>query len=329
MQARPPGPSLRIPGWAGKADRTESTVPYISIRGVSMYYEQHGGPDAPRILMAHGLMGSIAYAERVGQRPDALAEQGFHVTAYDARGHGRSGYTTARADYRWGALAEAMHVLIETLGLGPVTVYGGSMGAGTALALALAHPRDVQRLILLVPPPFGEDLPPVARTFGALATSYRLFGVPLTARIVAMLARRRTPDPAAAAELRRFLGAQRRSPVIPAIRGLLQDAPLPVERFHEIQHEALILTQPDDPIHPLSSGELLRREMPNARLIVAPESDYWNRRHEHLIGLVSAFARRDDLTRAEGEVQSGSTASRPAAGMADTAIPMARNSRSA
>ncbi|MBI5288945.1 MAG: alpha/beta fold hydrolase [Chloroflexi bacterium] len=286
-------------------------MPYISVRGVSLYYEQHGNPGAPRVLVAHGLMGSVAYANRLGQRADAFAERGFYVTAYDARGHGRSGYTTARADYRWGALAEDMHAFIDALGLAPVTVYGGSMGAGTALALALAHPRDVERLALLVPPPFAEDLPPVARTFGALATSYRLLGVPLTARIAEALARRRMQDPAAVAELRRFLGAQRRAAVVPAIRGLLLDgAQLPVEQFHEIQHPTIIFTQPEDPIHPLSSGEVLRCEVSKARLVVAPEPDYWNNHAVDLMDLITSFASGHDRGLGERDVLPGAELTR-------------------
>ena len=269
-------------------------MPFLTVRGVSLYYEQRGDPAAPRVLVAHGLMGSIAYTNRLGQRLAGLAERGLHVTAYDTRGHGRSGYTTTRADYHWGSLAEDMHALIDALGLARVTVYGGSMGAGTALALALAHPADVERLVLLVPPPFGNDLPPVARTFGALAASYQLFGVWLSARIAAFLARRRGLEADAVAELRRFLGSQRRSPVVPAIRGLLLDQPqLPVDRFREIAQPALVLTQPKDPIHPLGSGEVLRRELPNARLIAAPSPDYWNEHTGDLAALVAALALGD------------------------------------
>jgi pimeloyl-ACP methyl ester carboxylesterase len=269
-------------------------MPRITVRGVSLYFEQHGDPRTPRVLVAHGLMGSIAYTNRLGQRLDTLANAGLQVTAYDARGHGRSEYTTDRADYHWTSLAEDMHAFIEALGLAPVTVYGGSMGAGTALSLALAHPGDIARLALLVPPPFGDDLPPVARTFAALATSYRFLGVPLTARIAAYLARRRGLQPDAIAELRRFLGSQRRSPVVPAIRGLLLGQPqLPVERFHEIAVPTLVMTQPRDPIHPLASGETLRRELPHARLAVAPEPEYWNAHADHLAALVAAFARDD------------------------------------
>ncbi len=269
-------------------------MPYTTVRNVSLYYQQHGDPAAPHVLVAHGLMGSIAYTNRIGQRLTALAGAGLHVTAYDARGHGRSGYTTDRRDYRWGALAEDMHAFVEALGLAPVTVYGGSMGAGTALALALAHPGDIKRLALLVPPPFGEDMPPVARTFGALATSYQFLGVRLTARIAGYLARRRGLDDAAVAELRRFLGSQRRAPVVPAIRGLVLEQPqLPVERFHEIGVPALVMTQPNDPIHPLSSGETLRRELPHAGLVAALEPEYWNAHTDQLAALIAAFTRDD------------------------------------
>ncbi len=144
-------------------------MPAVRVRGIDIYYEEHGSTADPCLIMAHGLLGSIAATPRFGERADDIAARGLHVVAYDARGHGRSGYTTRRSDYRWAAMAEDMAALMQALGIDRASVYGGSMGAGTALMLALAHPERVERLILQSPPPFGTDVKAARQTLGGLA----------------------------------------------------------------------------------------------------------------------------------------------------------------
>jgi pimeloyl-ACP methyl ester carboxylesterase len=273
-------------------------MPYVIVRGVELYYEELGDPNGPALLFAHGLMGSIGFQRRIGEGPDALASRGLRVVAYDARGHGRSGYTTSSAHYHWAELAEDMHAFIEKVGVERPAIFGGSMGAGTALMLALNHPESVSRLVLIVPPPFGEDMPPVARTFGGLSVLYQLLGANLTSRLVAALpAFRSAPrDGAAAFDMRRFIGEQRPAAVVPAIRGVLVHQPqLPYDRFGEIEHPALVMTHPDDPIHPLRSGEILHDRMRHARLAVAREYGWWTSHQDELAVMVAAFVRDEPL----------------------------------
>jgi pimeloyl-ACP methyl ester carboxylesterase len=272
-------------------------MPYATVRGVNLYYEEYGSPDDPPLLVAHGLMGSIVITKRFGEAADAFAPKGLRVFAYDARGHGRSGYTTKRADYHWSALGEDMYGLVRALGLDTTNVYGGSMGAGTAIMLALNHPEVVEKLILMAPPPFGQDLKPAARMFGGLSYLFQVFGTPLTAKMIMLFPQARR----AAAEnprndLRSFLGVQRRASIVPAIRGLLLDeAQLPVERLDEIAHQTLVLTHPDDVIHPLRSGEVLHEKLAHARLAVAPTANYWPENPQALTHVVAAFIKGETI----------------------------------
>lgn len=270
-------------------------MPTIRPRGIDFYYEEHGRAGDPWLVMAHGLLGSVAEAERFGERPADIAALGVHVVSYDARGHGRSGYTTRRGDYRWSELSEDMGEILRALDIDRPTVYGGSMGAGTALTLALLHPERVSRLILQSPPPLGEDIKSARRMLGGLATMYQVFGTNLAARIVTSLPpMRRLEQQGAAASMRTFLARQRRAAIVPAIRGLLANSLMPQERFAEIAHMALVLTHPDDVIHPLVSGEILHREMPHAKLVVAPTGTYWEQHPAELTSLVAAFARGEE-----------------------------------
>jgi len=263
-------------------------MPYLHVRGIDLYYEERG--DGPPLVFAHGLMGSIELNRSFGENVDAIAERGVRVIAYDARGHGRSGSTAHRADYRWSALAEDMFGLMRALTLERACVYGGSMGAGTALALALAHPEAVDKLILRAPPPFGEQAREARRMFGGLAVMYRLLGPRRAARLLMLLpqvraAQRATPK----LDLRHFFASQRRASIVPAIRGVLYDERLPVERFGEITQPALILTHPDDAIHPESSGRILHERMPHARLAAAPSRAYWQEHADELAEVVASF----------------------------------------
>jgi alpha-beta hydrolase superfamily lysophospholipase len=65
-----------------------------------------------KFICPHGALGSIGFADEFGLKASALAARGLHVIAYDARGHGRSGYTTVTADYEKTSLATRTRALL-------------------------------------------------------------------------------------------------------------------------------------------------------------------------------------------------------------------------
>ena len=257
-------------------------MPYQLVRGVRLYFEEHGS--GPCLIVAHGMLGSVATASVVNAA--RLAERGLRVIAYDARGHGLSEYSERPEDYSWAALAEDLRELMDALGIPRATVCGTSMGAGTALLLALTHPSRVEGLILRSPPPFGEDLLPVRRRMGSLASLCRYFGVPLTARLVGWLSND--------ADQARLIGAQRRAALLPLIDGLLfAGAQLPRPRLPEIHARTSILSHSGDALHPLRSGELLRASIPGASLHVAPSAEYWKQNPDDFCELVASFVKAE------------------------------------
>ena len=264
-------------------------MPYVRARGIEFFYEEHGS--GPAVVVAHGALGSIGFSDAFGLKASVLAARGLRVIAYDARGHGRSGYTTAAADYDKAALAADLLGVMDALGVERASVCGASMGATTALLVALAHPERVDRLILRTPAPFGADMIAPRRMATGLACSYRLLGVPLTARMLAMLPGIDAPD-----RRRALLRDQRRSAIVPALRGFLAE-PLSTDGLDAIVAPTLVLTQPDDPLHPLRSGEVLYDRMPNAALCVAPSARFWHDRGEQLADVIAAF-----LTGREGQL---------------------------
>lgn len=123
--------------------RTELAMPYADVDGNTIHYEEHGDPQAPLLVLLHGLYGDAStvrpLAEPLGAR--------FRVVTPDALGHGRSarpaGFTLADQ----GRMPAG---LIASFGAGPALVVGISMGSYLAAQLAALAPSRVARLALVV-----------------------------------------------------------------------------------------------------------------------------------------------------------------------------------
>jgi 3-oxoadipate enol-lactonase len=255
-------------------------MPYVHVRGIEVYYEEQGsGPH--HLLVAHGLLGSVSSASSLAADFAAL---GLHVISYDARGHGKSGYTERNQDYYRHALAEDMCGFVDALGLARVSIHGTSMGAGTALIFAITYPDRVSSLVLRSPPAFGEDARQVKRTMGKLAFLYRHFGASATARIVSILRGR------SAGEMPAILRSQRAVAIVPAIKGLLiEGPPFPIGDLSRITVPTLILAHEHDNLHPRAAGELLRNRLRSAELDVVADTDFWKQHRKELTHRVAGF----------------------------------------
>ena len=113
-------------------------------------YAQSWRPAAPRgvVVLVHGLKDhSARYAELAGR----LASDGVAVYAADLRGHGRSpGERGFIADFSgYVADLEIFLARVRTREPGlPLILFGHSMGGAIATTYALAHPTELQGLVL-------------------------------------------------------------------------------------------------------------------------------------------------------------------------------------
>jgi len=120
-----------------------------------MLHVVHHGPEAGRpLLIAHGLFGSARNWSAVARR---LADD-RQVLAVDMRNHGASGWTDTMS------YAEMATDLADVIAAhaDAADVLGHSMGGKAAMALALAEPERVERLIVadIAPVSYGHSQQP-------------------------------------------------------------------------------------------------------------------------------------------------------------------------
>jgi pimeloyl-ACP methyl ester carboxylesterase len=146
----------------------------IDSGGVWLAGEQAG--EGTAIVLLHGLTATRRYVV-MGSR--ALQRTGHRVIAYDARGHGASAPARAPGEYGYELLVDDLTAVLDALPIERAVLAGASMGAHTALRLALERPQRVGALALITPsfdPEAPRDAVELAR-WDALAEGLREGGV--------------------------------------------------------------------------------------------------------------------------------------------------------
>ncbi len=141
---------------------TTPTDGSVRAHGLDLHYLDWGNPDAPHLLLLHGLQDSAAlwatFAESM--RGD------FHVVALDHRGHGDS----PRAEsYRLADYVAETNAVIDELGLAGATLIGHSAGSKNAWMCIAQHPEAASRLVI-------TDMDPDSYNPGSVAMISRYKG---------------------------------------------------------------------------------------------------------------------------------------------------------
>ena len=116
-------------------------MPYLSLPGVDLYYEDTGGPGTP-VVFLHAATGTCE--GWVHQLP-AFTAAGYRCIAYDRRTWGRSRPTAP--EHQPGFAGDDLHALVENLSLEPAHLVATAAGGITALDYALTHPQRVRSLV--------------------------------------------------------------------------------------------------------------------------------------------------------------------------------------
>src|SRR5947209_3772211 len=146
----------------------------IEALGATLSGEEVG--EGPVVVLLHGLTATRRY---VVMGSSTLQRGGHRVIAYDARGHGRSSAASQPHAYGYEHLAADLEAVLDYVGVHHAVLAGASMGAHTALRLALEAPERVAGLVLITPAydPAGFDDPAALSRWDALARGLREGGI--------------------------------------------------------------------------------------------------------------------------------------------------------
>src|SRR2546421_7448990 len=139
-----------------------------------LFVEDEG--EGTAVVLLHGLTATHRYVV-MGSR--SLPRSGHRTVAYDARGHGQSAPAPRADAYGYEEQGGDLLAVVDALGLERAVLAGASMGAHTALWLALRRPDRVGGLVVITPgydPQTHEDPARLAR-WDALAAGLAHDGI--------------------------------------------------------------------------------------------------------------------------------------------------------
>jgi pimeloyl-ACP methyl ester carboxylesterase len=191
--------------------------------------------------------------------------------AYDARGHGESDAAAHPSAYEYADLADDLLAVLDGLEVERAVLAGVSMGAHTAVRMALAEPARVTALVLITPAYDGSD----TERWEGLADALDEDGIDgfVDAWGAGDVAERFRK--AALANARQRLERHRDlHAVAAALRVVPDSVPFDgLDALAEVDVPALVVGSRDeaDPTHPLGVAEAYAERLPQGRLLVEDE----------------------------------------------------------
>jgi pimeloyl-ACP methyl ester carboxylesterase len=282
-------------------------MPHFLFEGQRIAYTEYGGgpaavtpsgtrstrrraagsaPAAGRpLILVHGLLLS-----QTMDRPLArdLAALGNRVVTVDLLGHGESERPRDMWRYSMRFFAQQVLALMDHLELEQAVVMGTSLGANTALEVALEAPERLRGMVIEMPV-LDNGLLASALTFTPILVALT-FGEPvmkLVARGARAIPRRALPH---YGNVLLDTLRQEPGPGAAVLQGIFfgRVAPHRTER-RTFQTPALVIGHRRDPVHPFSDAGMLAEELPNGRLLEADSLVELRLRPERLTGEIAAF----------------------------------------
>lgn len=250
--------------------------------GHRIAYDEYGEGDRV-IVLIHGLLMNSHMYERLGPE---LAAHGDRVVAINLLGHGPSDSPTELPYYSMSSFADQVLALLDHLKVEQAVIGGTSLGANVSLEFASRTPKRARALFMEMPV-LENALLAVAVIFTPIMLTLEL-GAPLLRLAAGTL--QRIPRSTYLVDI--ALDWVRRDPKRSAdvLQGLLlgRSAPLPEER-KRLQHPALVIGHPRDPLHPFTDAGMVVHEMPNAQLVDANSILEWRINPGRLDDELAAF----------------------------------------
>jgi pimeloyl-ACP methyl ester carboxylesterase len=124
------------------AAKTLKSKGYAPVNGLKMYYEIHG--EGKPVVLLHGSYMNIDM--NWSQLMPELAKS-RNVIALEMQGHGRT--NDANREFAFESLADDVAGLLKHLKIDSTDVLGYSLGGTVAYALAIRHPKVVNKLVII------------------------------------------------------------------------------------------------------------------------------------------------------------------------------------
>jgi len=115
---------------------------FITANSLKLHYLDWGNPDAPSMLLLHGLCGNAHYWDFFARS----MKNDYHILALDQRGHGDSSWTKSYSPRDYVLDLEAFVTALE---LDNIVLIGHSMGGINAIIYAARHPEQISQLAII------------------------------------------------------------------------------------------------------------------------------------------------------------------------------------
>lgn len=234
--------------------------------GLTLSGEEAGA--GPPIVLLHGLTATRRYVV-MGSR--LLERRGYRVIAYDARGHGESGAAPDPSSYEYGDLVSDLRAVLDHLEVERAVLTGSSMGAATAMALALESPERVGALVQSTPAYASPPDPTAGSDWDRLAEGLERDGVDGFMAAFQPSVGDRWQDSVRRLTRQRMERHRDLDAVARALRVVTRSAPFGgLDDLERIEAPTLVVASRDeaDPEHPLAVAEAYVERLPNAELAI-------------------------------------------------------------
>jgi pimeloyl-ACP methyl ester carboxylesterase len=276
----------------------------FKFEGQRIAYTEYGG--GPAAVTANGGRGRTARSAPAGGRAlilvhglllsqemhrplaEDLAARGNRVITVDLLGHGESDRPRDMWRYSMRFFGDQLVALMDHLEIGEAVVMGTSLGANTALNVALTAPERLRGMVIEMPV-LDNALMWSALAFTPLlaALTFGETAMKLVGRGARAVPRRLLPH---YGNVMLDLVRQEPGPSAAVLQGLFfgRIAPHRNDR-RTFQTPTLVLGHHRDPVHPFSDAGMLAEELPNARLLEASSIVELRTQPERLTDEIAGF----------------------------------------
>jgi len=244
--------------------------------GIAFHYLDAG--EGIPFIYQHGLGGDVSQPLDLFAAPFP-----FRLLLLDCRGHGKTTPLGDVAKLNFRVFASDVAAWLDHLKIERVVMGGGSMGAGVALAFALAYPARLLGLVLSRPAWLDYPLPANLRVFPEIGRLIQDHGPTVgRERFLAGESYRAmaATSPINAASLLDQFARPRIEERWVLLNRLPNDAPATDRAaWATIQTPTLVVVNDHDPVHPREFGETLAQAIPGSELVTITPKGADQRRH--------------------------------------------------